>query len=62
MTILMLYPFKLFQKMLNALPIRWYILHTFVDSLQKDVIRMEQNQVLVIVDGFLLYFLFFGYY
>ncbi len=34
MTILMFYPFKWFQKILNLFPIRWYVLHTFVDSLQ----------------------------
>ena len=32
--ILALYPFALFQKFLNLFPIRWYILHTFVDSFQ----------------------------
>ena len=32
--ILMLYPFKWFQNILNAFPVHWYILHTFVDSLQ----------------------------
>ncbi len=34
MTILMFYPFKWFQKILNIFPVRWYVLHTFVDSLQ----------------------------
>ena len=29
---LMLYPFSIFQKLLNLAPGRWYILHTFVDS------------------------------
>ena len=32
--ILALYPFKFFQKFLNLFPVRWYILHTFVDSFQ----------------------------
>ncbi len=32
--ILILYPFKWFQKILNVLPVRWYVLHTFVDSFQ----------------------------
>ncbi len=32
--ILMLYPFQWFQKILNIFPVRWYVLHTFVDSLQ----------------------------
>ena len=32
--ILMLYPFRWFQKILNALPVRWYVLHTFMDSFQ----------------------------
>ncbi len=32
--LLLLYPFKLFQRFLNLFPFRWYILHTFVDSFQ----------------------------
>lgn len=32
--ILALYPFAFFQKFLNLFPIRWYILHTFVDAFQ----------------------------
>ena len=32
--ILMFYPFKWFQKILNVFPVRWYVLHTFVDSFQ----------------------------
>ena len=28
------YPFKWFQKMLNLLPVRWYVLHTFMDTFQ----------------------------
>lgn len=32
--ILLLYSLRLFQKILNTLPGRWYVLHTFVDSLQ----------------------------
>ena len=32
MLLLSLYPFRCFQKFLNLLPVRWYILHTFVDS------------------------------
>ena len=30
--LLVLYPFRCFQKFLNLFPVRWYILHTFVDS------------------------------
>ena len=30
--LLLLYPFRWFQKLLNAFPFRWYILHTFMDS------------------------------
>ena len=29
--LLVLYPFRCFQKLLNQFPFRWYILHTFVD-------------------------------
>ena len=32
--LLILYPFCWFQKFLNLFPVRWYILHTFVDSFQ----------------------------
>ena len=32
--VLALYPFAFFQKFLNLFPVRWYILHTFVDSFQ----------------------------
>ena len=32
--LLILYPFRWFQKFLNLFPVRWYILHTFVDSFQ----------------------------
>ena len=32
MLLFILYPFRYFQKFLNLFPIRWYILHTFVDS------------------------------
>jgi hypothetical protein len=32
--ILLLYPFTFFQKFLNLFPVRWYVLHTFVDSFQ----------------------------
>ena len=32
--ILALYPFAFFQKFLNLFPVRWYILHTFMDSFQ----------------------------
>ena len=28
------YPFKVFQRCLNTVPFRWYILHTFMDSFQ----------------------------
>ena len=31
-TVLALYPFPFFQRFLNFFPIRWHILHTFVDS------------------------------
>lgn len=34
MLLLFLYSFRCFQKFLNLFPFRWYILHTFVDSLQ----------------------------
>ena len=30
--LLVFYPFRWFQKLLNLFPFRWYILHTFVDS------------------------------
>lgn len=30
--VLACYPFSLFQKFLNLFPLRWYVLHTFVDS------------------------------
>ena len=30
--LLLLYPFRWFQKLLNIFPFRWYILHTFMDS------------------------------
>jgi uncharacterized membrane protein (Fun14 family) len=33
-TILALYPFAFFQKFLNLFPVRWYVLHTFVDTFQ----------------------------
>ena len=33
MLLLIIYPFRCFQKFLNLFPVRWYILHTFVDSL-----------------------------
>ena len=32
--LLIVYPFRWFQKLLNIVPIRWYVLHTFMDSLQ----------------------------
>ena len=32
--VLAIYPFQLFQKFLNLFPVRWYILHTFMDSIQ----------------------------
>ncbi len=32
--LLILYPFRCFQKFLNLLPFRWYILHTFMDTFQ----------------------------
>ena len=30
--LLVLYPFRCFQKLLNLFPFRWYILHTFVEA------------------------------
>ena len=33
-TILLLYPFRCFQRVLQVFPGRWYVLHTFVDSFQ----------------------------
>ena len=33
-TTLALYPFTFFQKFLNLFPVRWYILHTFMDTFQ----------------------------
>ena len=33
-TTLTLYPFSFFQKFLNVFPVRWYILHTFMDTFQ----------------------------
>ena len=32
--LLALYPFVFFQKFLNCIPVRWHILHTFMDSFQ----------------------------
>jgi len=32
--LLFLYPFKLFQKILNRIPVRWHVLHTIVDAFQ----------------------------
>ena len=32
--LLFLYPFRTFQKFLNLFPFRWYILHTFMDTIQ----------------------------
>ena len=32
--LLILYPFHWFQKFLNLFPVRWYVLHTFMDSFQ----------------------------
>jgi len=34
MILLMLYPFKSFQRQLNKCPFHWHILHTFMDSFQ----------------------------
>ena len=34
--VLMLYPFRWFQKILNVLPVRWHVMHTFMDSFHKD--------------------------
>ena len=31
--LLIVYPFRWFQKLLNIVPTRWYVLHTFMDSL-----------------------------
>ena len=33
-TTLALYPFTFFQRFLNIFPVRWYILHTFMDTFQ----------------------------
>ena len=33
-TIFVLYPFSFFQRFLNVFPVRWYILHTFMDVFQ----------------------------
>ena len=33
-TTLALYPFTFFQRFLNLFPVRWYILHTFMDTFQ----------------------------
>ena len=33
-TVLAFYPFAFFQKFLNCIPVRWHILHTFMDSFQ----------------------------
>ena len=33
-TTLALYPFTFFQRFLNLFPVRWYILHTFMDAFQ----------------------------
>ena len=32
--LLTVYPFRCFQRLLNLFPVRWYILHTFMDSFQ----------------------------
>ena len=32
--VLLLYPFRFFQKLLNMFPVQWQILHTFMDSYQ----------------------------
>ena len=32
--VLLLYPFRFFQKLLNLFPLQWQILHTFMDSFQ----------------------------
>ena len=32
--VLLLYPFRFFQKLLNLFPVQWQILHTFMDSFQ----------------------------
>ena len=34
MVLLALYPFKCFHRLLNCFPTNWYILHTFMDSMQ----------------------------
>ena len=33
-TVLALYPFAFFQRLLNRFPFRWYVLHTFMDAFQ----------------------------
>ena len=34
LTVLALYPFAFFHKFLNCIPVRWHILHTFMDAFQ----------------------------
>ena len=34
LTVLVLYPFAFFQKFLDCIPVRWHILHTFMDAFQ----------------------------
>ena len=64
--ILALYPFGFFQKFINLFPFRWYILHTFVDSLQgwykdgtepgtRDYRYFSIGYILLRYIGFLLY-------
>ena len=64
--ILALYPFGFFQKFLNIFPFRWYILRTFVDSLQgwykdgtepgtRDYRYFSIGYILLRYFGFLLY-------
>ena len=50
--LLVLYPFRCFQKLLNLFSFRWYILHTFVEEF-KAATKMEHSQGPVIVDGLL---------
>ena len=52
MLLLILYPFRCFQKFLNLFPIRWYILHTFVDSFYGSY-KDGTQPGLVTVDGLL---------
>jgi hypothetical protein len=65
--VLALYPFSIFQRFLNLFPIRWYVLHTFVDSFYgcyKDGTRGTRDYrwcaaifFIIRIGQFLLYFI-----